>query len=415
MAEKDLQVHAKRTITDLTRLEPSPAAPIAAPIDRPNACVGDEIRQTPAMSKTTSHFSERDFYLAEFRRRSIGFAWPADEAADHDVLARLVEELVANQIRVVLLSARDDVLESMPWGSRVVFETEEFAPRLWRALKATGCAGLRIRGEDFEAECRRAAISLRLAKVVWIQSTPPITRRSVQGRISVVDLAHLDRLLDLPAVVGGADASDESRLEAKPERRALLESIRDLIQGGVPSVNVCAPHEIEQELLTYAGAGTFFTRDRYAEVRKLALDDFDQANDLIARGEADGFLVPRDEASRDAVLAHGVGLFIEGRYLAGIGAMLPYPEERAVEVASLYALTRYVGEGVGGQIVRHAIERAVEEGLAYVFSCTTSDRVESFFLRHGFRTVGVEEVPKAKWENYAEERRHRVRCLRFDP
>ena len=34
------------------------------------------------MSISTPSLSEREFYLAEFRRRSIGFAWPEDETPD---------------------------------------------------------------------------------------------------------------------------------------------------------------------------------------------------------------------------------------------------------------------------------------------------------------------------------------------
>jgi len=354
-------------------------------------------------------FGEREFYLDEFRRRSIGFAWPADEAPEPAALAGLVAEFRANETRVVLLSSRDDVLHTEPVGSPVDFALDDFAPRVWRASRERGCAGLRIAEEDFEAECQRAALALRLAKLVWIQSIPPVFRGCGGGRVSVVDLAHLDLLLD------GDSSPDASDLRARPERRALLEAIREMIRSGVPAVNVCAGKDIAKELLTYAGAGTFFTRDRYAEVRQLALDDFDLANDLIVRGEADGYLVPRDSATRDVVLAHGVGLFIEGRYLAGIGAILPHSAERAAEIASLYALTRYAGEGVGSQIVRYAIERARREGLAYLFACTTSERVEEFFLRNGFRAVGPEGVPKAKWESYDPERRAQVRCLRIDP
>jgi N-acetylglutamate synthase-like GNAT family acetyltransferase len=61
------------------------------------------------------------------------------------------------------------------------------------------------------------------------------------------------------------------------------------------------------------------------------------------------------------------------------------------------------------------MERAARDGLAYLFSCTTSDRVEAFFLRHGFRRVSPDDVPKAKWESYDPARKERVRCLRFDP
>lgn len=255
----------------------------------------------------------------------------------------------------------------------------------------------------------RAALALRLAKVVWIQSEPPVERTNGEGRVSMVDLAHLGPLLE------GRGQEDEPALRVRPGQRPLLSAIHGMIDGGIPSVNVCAAPQLAEELFTYAGAGIFFTRDRYAEVRPLAIDDFDPASDLIARGEADGYLVPRDSASRDAVLANGLGVFIEGRYLAGIGAILPHPSENAGEIASLFALTRYVGEGVGSQIVRYAMDRARSDGLAFLFSCTTSDRVEAFFLRHGFRRVSSDDVPKAKWDSYDPERRARVRCLRFDP
>jgi hypothetical protein len=36
-------------------------------------------------------------------------------------------------------------------------------------------------------------------------------------------------------------------------------------------------------------------------------------------------------------------------------------------------------------------------------------------VRNGFRVVASDALPKRKWENYAEERRERVRCLRIDP
>ena len=194
----------------------------------------------------------------------------------------------------------------------------------------------------------------------------------------------------------------------------MLDTIRRVIEGGVSAVNVCAAADLALELFTYAGAGIFFTRNRYAEVRPLAIDDYDPAHDLIARGEADGFLVPRGPEARDAVLAHGVGVFIEGHYLAGVGALLPYEQDRAMEVASLFAMTRYIGEGAGGHIVRFAVDAARQQGLRYVFGCTTSERVKAFFESHGFRPVGPDEVPKRKWDDYDPDRRARLHCLRLD-
>jgi amino-acid N-acetyltransferase len=372
-------------------------------------CGWCEIRQTPAMPNDPQPFSEREFYLAEFRRRSIGIAWPETEPLVREPLAEVVSLLVANGVRVVILSPQERVVEIASTSPAIDFVEANFAPLLWRRLRDRGHAGLLVSSESFESDCLQAALTLRLAKLVWVQSTPPVQRVAGEGRVSVVDLAHLEQLL---ANRGG---EGEPTLRIRPGRETLLTAIHGMIDGGVPSVNVCAAEQLAEELFTYAGAGMFFTRDRYAEVRPLAIDDFDPASDLIARGEADGYLVPRDAESRDAVLAHGLGVFIEGRYLAGIGAMLPHPGENAGEIASLFALTRYVGEGVGSQIVRYAIDRATRDGLAYLFSCTTSDRVEAFFLRHGFRRVSPDDVPKAKWDAYDPERRARVRCLRFDP
>lgn len=420
------------------------------------------------MSSSGTPFSEREFYLAEFRGRTIGIAWPSDEIPSKEVVERLlpdlIGELVANGTRVVLMTSRDDVLGMAGEGAAIevdlpsrarAFEPKPWAPELWRTLRDEGCAALRlsphddrglisVRAQSFEVGCQRLAVALRLAKVIWIQSTPPVYRErsgeappselaastgagavsragstadqdgpssgDLATRVSVVDLAHLDPLLDRNA------AAPELGFSVRRHRKPLLEAIRGMIRGGVPSVNVCAAAEIEQELLTYAGAGVFFTRDRYAEIRQLALDDFDQANDLIARGEADGFLLPRDQASRDRVLAHGVGLFIEGRYLAGIGAVLPYSEATgdAVEIVSLYALTRYAGEGVGSQIVAFAVERARQEGFSFAFCCTTSERVAEFFERHGFKTVPHQDVPASKWDDYDAARRSRVICLRVE-
>ncbi len=402
-------------------------------------CRTGEIRETPSMLTNDSirDFNERDFYLAEFRGRSIGVAWPPGEAVEIagrdrlSVVADVISELARNGSRVVVLSPLEALFARLSIARPIAAKEPGFVAPLWRALRERGYAGLRFGQADFDGAVARVAVGLRLAKVVWIRSSPPVVRVPVAGRVSVVDLPHLEALLDgrvrrfvereivegddsEPDMEGSRAGDAATSIAVAPDGAPVLAAIRQLIEGGIPAVNVCAPEDLAEELFTYDGAGTFFTRDRYADVRPLALDDFDLARDLIARGEADGFLAPRDDEALDAVLTHGVGVFIEGRYLAGIGAILPYPDARAAELACLFALTRYVGEGVGGQIVRYAIERGRRDDLDYLFACTTSDRVVAFFARHGFRSVDARDVPSAKWRDYAAERRARVRCLRFE-
>jgi amino-acid N-acetyltransferase len=362
------------------------------------------------MPSSLRSFSEREVYLAEFRGRTVGIAWPAEVEPEREPLRAVMEALVAGGARVVLLAANEALFDEADCDRVTDASDAGFAPALWRRLREQGRAGLALPEVDFEAACLNVSMVLRLAKLVWIQPTPPIERQAGDGRVSVVDLAHLEALL-------ASDPTPEFRVGDHRVRTGclpLVRAIRDLIARGTPSVNVCAPKDLARELFTYAGAGTFFTTNRYAEVRPLSLDDYDLANDLIERGEADGYLAPRDQAARDDVLAHGLGVFIEGRYLAGIGAILPHAAAGAAELASLFALTRYVGEGAGGQIVRYAVERCREEGFEYLFSCTTSDHVERFFERHGFVRVGDDGVPAEKWEGYDASRRARVRCLRFE-
>ena len=187
-----------------------------------------------------------------------------------------------------------------------------------------------------------------------------------------------------------------------------------MVRSGVPAVNLCAFDAVADDLFTFEGSGTFFARDRYLDVHRLALDEFDTAHDLVRRGVAEGYLVEREPSELDRVLANAFGVFVEGRYLAGLGALLPAASATAGEICSLYTLTRFLGEGVGGHLVSFALECAAESGFEYVFACTTSERVEAFFARHGFRTVSPDEIPKEKWDGYPPERRPRVICVRRD-
>jgi N-acetylglutamate synthase-like GNAT family acetyltransferase len=100
--------------------------------------------------------------------------------------------------------------------------------------------------------------------------------------------------------------------------------------------------------------------------------------------------------------------------LAGIGALLPGGDGVSGEIASLYALTRFLGEGVGVSLVQWGVAEARRLGLAYVFACTTSERVGQFFQRQGFREVPQDRVPDRRWLGYDPERRMRVRCFRMD-
>ena len=81
------------------------------------------------------------------------------------------------------------------------------------------------------------------------------------------------------------------------------------------------------------------------------------------------------------------------------------------EIASLYTVTRFTREGIGERLVSYALEKARQAGLDRVFACTTSEKVEGFFLRQGFEAVGMDALPDSKWVGHSEERLGQVVCL----
>ena len=358
------------------------------------------MRHTAAMStNATGQFTERGFYLGEFRGRTLGFVLAPGEVWDPAPLVSVFGDLVKNESRVVILAPDADCAFRLGAVSTCDDSGSSWPGVVWRGLREHGCVVVEVGEQAFAERVRAVALRLRLGKLVWLRSEGGL-RGAAQRPISFMDLGELRRYRQ--------EAGDGDPVIP------LLTEVERLLQGGIPSVNVCSAQGLDAELFTYAGSGTLFTRDRYADVRALSVDDFDAAHDLIARGVDEGYLVERDGEALDRVLAGAIGVFVEGRHLAGVGALLPHPEDEAAEIASLYTVTRYLGGGIGHQIVAFAVERARSAGLDYVFACTTSEQVAAFFERSGFRRVDGDAIPEAKWRGYPAERRNKVMCLRLD-
>ncbi len=350
---------------------------------------------------TSAGFSERAFYLEEFHGKTIAIAAPAADLRQPQPLAQTIDELVRNQTNVVLLSTERPALEPLVGDHLLSLATPRLEGTVWRHLRASRRVGLLVAGSlPFAPACREAAVRLGIGKLVWIDRDGGILRPGGEA----VSFVHLEELRELLAA--GAPRNER--------RAAMLREVELMLVAGVPAVNVCTLPGLEDELFTYRGSGTLFTRERYMVVRRLGLDDFDAAHDLIVRGTAEGYLAPRTEEQLDALLASGFGAFVEGHHIAGIGALLVDEPAQCAEIASLYTLTRFFGEGVGAHLVGYALERAAERGLRFVYACTTSDRATVFFERNRFFLVAADSLPPAKWRGYDPQRRARVICLRRD-
>lgn len=394
--------------------------------------------------KNPGAFSEREFYLREFRGRTLLMVLPH---APGSALLPVLDALQADQVRVVLAAPQAAWLEAL--GARPHFDAA--GPRLegevWRALSTAPRAGVLLCPETPPGPQVRALASRLLAfKLVWLSPGGGLCDASgerlpfVHGEPLRALQAAADTASDAPGDGSGAAPDAAANASAEPaasggpgaaaadapgagsntagapapgaddERAALWREVAALLDAGVPEVNVCSEAGLDAELFSYAGSGTLFTRERYIQVRRLGIDDYEAAASLVLLGVEEGFLAPRGAAEIDRILAGGFGAFVEGRRLAGIGALLLYEGGAVGEVACLYTLTRFVGEGVGPHLVTFACERARELGCRSLFACTTHQGVSEFFARQGFAEAHADALPQEKWRGYDPERRARLHC-----
>src|SRR5205809_692893 len=388
---------------------------------------GERVRRMAVELRQGEFYLEKDFYLAEFRSRSVLVA-VAPGAADLGPLAGAVGDLVRNDTRVLLC-----------WFDRAPAAERRLRAALGRAkglggrrasglgpvVRMDGAALARADAEALRAElwgilrherlCVRAvesafpgpapalATALRIPKLVLVDPEGGLLAGQPR-RLSFVDANVLETLL----------RHGEAEWAGLGGRRGLLVAVRDALAGGVESVNLCTPEGVAEELFTYVGSGTLFTQGDYCHVAPLALDDFAQAERLNERGRREGLLKPRTPEEVAELLASGFGAMICGRHLAGVAGLLtaPYAEAHAGEIVGLYTITRFKGEGIGGRLVNRLLAEAESRGLEYVFACAVDRRAQQFFERLGFERVSADAVPAAKWVGYDRRRRARVAVFR---
>ena len=376
-------------------------------------------------------FAEKEFYLDEFHDKSLLVAlraadWIAEPA--RPAVLEVLTTLLRNDTRMVLLLETGQgageqrrvtaLAHQLARGGHtpvaapvnLALEEESVEQRclqLWAVLRTTRLAvGLWTKDAPVSlVHCaQQVAVGLRVYKLVYLDPSGGLVRDG--HRLSCLTEPGLHDLLS----AGCPEAAELA------ERRPVLEAIHAALAGGVTSVSLCPLAGVGQELLTYEGSGTLFTRAEYCQIAKLGIDDFHEVEGLLQRATQAGYLKPRTPHDMARLLLHGyiARLGPASMEPAGFCALLPYPDDHAAELTGLLTITRYQGEGVGGRLVEALVQEAHRQGLTYVFACTTQAGAQRLFVRQGFQHVAPEAVAAEKWHGYDPARRAQVAVYRRD-
>ncbi|HEY2773736.1 MAG TPA: GNAT family N-acetyltransferase [Candidatus Binatia bacterium] len=332
--------------------------------------------------------AEKQFYLKDFRGRAILFhvedagrlerhaATVLAELVDNPTLVIVVARRFPRKRRPLRLVRRD--FEKRP-AALVPLSEKLMSDRRADVYLPRGLAGARAL-----AWSRELAARLGVSKLVVVDERGGLDSGS--GTRSFVNAIALGRL-----VRAEEDCGDWSFAE--------LQQLLLAVRNGVDAVNLTTADGVAEELFTYQGAGTLVTAEEYCTVERLGVEHFQEAERLLARGEREGFLLPRDEEQKHRLLLTGYGAWFGGTRLAGVCSLETeaYSRRRVGEIVGLYTITRFQGEGVGVRMIDHVVDVAREGGLRGLFACSSNDRAVAFFERCGFASVDPARVPPAKW------------------
>ena len=283
-------------------------------------------------------------------------------------------------------------------GSEALLQT------VWQVLRKQPVIVGMVDAAALLASAQSLAGRLRVHKLVIIEPAGGVSSTTA-GNLSFMDDAMLTAVL----------RAGQAEWAGLAGRRITLEAIQSALRQGVKAVNVCALDGLARELYTYEGSGTLFTLEDYCRIERLGIDDFEEIERLIARGQREGYLKPRGPAETARIMLNGFGATIGANHFAGVCGLETeqYSRDRVGEIVGLYTITRFKGEGVGGRLVARVLEEARSLRLRYVFACTSEQRAQAFFEREGFRAVGPEDVPAAKWKGYDKGRLARLKIYRY--
>lgn len=234
------------------------------------------------------------------------------------------------------------------------------------------------------------AVALRADKLVFVSNSDPDTWKLADdtGDAGQLSLAEGERLLQRDNGMGEQD-------------RRYLNAALAAGRGGVKRVHLIgaeAEGALLRELYTRDGVGLMLYADEHYEaVREASIEDVGGILALIKPLEDAGVLVPRSREQLEIEIGQFDVMVRDGLVVACC-ALFPFPQNAMAEFSCVAVHPDYRRSGRAAALLARAEETARKLGVKRVFALTTA--TPHWFLEHGFKPGGIEDLPMQKQQIY---------------
>lgn len=152
------------------------------------------------------------------------------------------------------------------------------------------------------------------------------------------------------------------------------------------------------EVFSNEGIGTLVYTNEYQAIRPAQKKDVRALYGLIQQGIANDELVKRTRADIERQIGEYYVFELDRNPVACV-ALLPYPEQKKAELASLFVDERYANRGIGAKLISYVEKSAKDKGFSQIL-CLSTQAVNYFVLRGGFQLGTPDDLPASRREVY---------------
>jgi amino-acid N-acetyltransferase len=172
-------------------------------------------------------------------------------------------------------------------------------------------------------------------------------------------------------------------------------------RGGVPRIHIIDGRVEEgllAEVFSHEGIGTLVHANEYQAIRKAHQRDARAIYALIQAGMENEELARRSRSEIERQVEDFYVFEVDRNPMACL-ALHQYPEERKAEMACVCVDAKYENQGIGAKLMQYAEAQARAAGAAELF-CLSTQAVNYFVQKGGFRLGSPDDLPPARRERY---------------